>query len=155
MEINDSDGEIGLVSGEKCNRDGCNGIMHEIDDDSSCSCHICPPCSHCVDVRFQCDECGYETETPSYSEINSKEASTIGIPDYFRWKSTEEKFNELKDNEFGYVTICGKYYWMEAKGKYPEGMTTEEILSKFNTCFGYKWLKAPCNGQFHLKYYTD
>jgi len=140
-----------MILGEKCGRDGCGGLMVEVDDDSSCSCHINPPCSHCVDMEYECDTCGYLVEKPDHSKASNW--ATIK-PKYIQ-KSDIQLYKELKDGVFGYVTIYGEYYWMEAKGKYPAGMKSSEILSKFNTCFGYKWLKIPNNGEFHLKYYTD
>jgi hypothetical protein len=143
----------GLIEGEICNRNGCKGTIERIDDDTSCSCHIHPPCSHCVDARHECKECGHEIDSP---EIEYKSVKTDHTKiDPWQRKSDYELYNELKENEFAYITICGKYYWMEYKGKYPKGMTSQEILGKFNTCFGYKWLRIPQNGEFHLKVYTD
>lgn len=143
----------GLVEDEVCNRNSCLGVMKPVDDGSSCSCHINPPCSHCVDMLFKCSKCGHETESPDYTA--KSEANPNSSPWTVKYKSPQQRFNELPDNEFGYVTIAGKYYWMEHKGKYPEEYSSEKILENFNTCFGYKWLKRPKNGQFHLKVYTD
>lgn len=142
--------EFGLVDGEICNRDGCKGIMQEVDSDSCCSCHIVAPCGHCENKEFECPKCGHIIEPPSFDNwkpTNYKQMEPR--------KTSEQLYNDLPDNEFGYIPIPGKYYWMEAKGKYPEDMTAAEILSKFNTCFGYKWIEVPRNGTFHLKYYTD
>lgn len=50
----------GVVIGETCNRNGCKGILLEHDTDTSCSCHINPPCSHCVDDRAYCPACEWE-----------------------------------------------------------------------------------------------
>lgn len=43
-----------------CNRNGCTGIIEEYSSDSSCSCHINPPCSHCTDPRTFCPECEWD-----------------------------------------------------------------------------------------------
>ena len=141
----------GILSGEKCNRDGCEGLMVAVDSDSSCSCHINPPCGHCVNMEFECSHCGFLVEGPEQTYTSSHKAIK---PQQIR-KSYSQLFEELEDGVFGYITISGKYYWMEAKGKCPVGMEPSEILKEFNTCFGYKWLKIPKNGEFHLKYYTD
>jgi len=141
----------GLIEGDICNRNGCKGIMGEIEDDTCCSCHINPPCSHCVDMCYRCSECEFETETPECAPaLTSKKANPCT-----RSKTHQEAFDELSETEFGYVTIAGKYYWMEYRGKYPEGMSPRQILDNFNVCFGFKWLRAPSNGIFHLKVYTD
>ena len=143
--------EKGLIEGEICNRDNCNGVMKMIEDGSCCSCHINPPCSHCVDAIFACSDCGHETEPPAKSITNIKPKTKP----WMRSKTTQEVFDGLSGEKFDYVTIAGKYYWMEYKGKYPPGMTSKEVLESFNTCFGYKWIARPANGQFHLKVYTD
>lgn len=140
--------ENGLIQDDVCNRDGCTGLMQEQDNDACCSCHICPPCSHCTDMIFECDDCGAETDL-------AEPAKSSFTPRPVKYKTTAERFTELADNEFNYVTIPGAYYWMEYKGKYPSEMPASDILSKFNTCFGYMWKKMPSNGTFHLKVYTD
>ncbi len=51
---------VGYAKGEVCNRLGCDGILEEHYSDGSCSCHINPPCSHCVEAREFCPDCGWE-----------------------------------------------------------------------------------------------
>jgi len=50
----------GYEKGDKCNRNGCVGIIDEHDTDEVCSCHINPPCSHCTTSRAYCDVCGWD-----------------------------------------------------------------------------------------------
>lgn len=147
IEIN----EIGLREDDVCGRDGCTGVMEKQDKDTSCSCHICPPCSHCVDATYECSLCGFETEPPP-AVIHKPTATPIVNRDR---KSNKERYDALSSEEFGYLTIQGKYYWMEYWGKFPAWMTVKQILENFNVCFGYKWIIPPSNGQFHLKVYTD
>lgn len=51
---------IGIFAGERCNRNGCNGIIDEkgVDD---CYCHTMrmPPCSACTEPRVYCPECDW------------------------------------------------------------------------------------------------
>jgi hypothetical protein len=54
--------KIGYIKGEKCNRNGCDGIINEIEVGDGCSCHINPPCSYCCNLNQYCDECGWENE---------------------------------------------------------------------------------------------
>ena len=55
-------------------RDGCIGIIEEHYTDTSCTCHCGhPPCSHCVDSRAYCPECGwdgYEEQQDYYRTLN-------------------------------------------------------------------------------------
>lgn len=143
--------DYGLIEGDICNREGCNGVMSLQETDTQCSCHINPPCSHCVDATYSCNVCEFETEKPEIDEPSSNKP----IPDIYRRLPDSVLFDRLPDNEFGYITIAGEYYWMEYKGKYPQGMPAKDIVAKFNTCFGYKWLKIPKDGTFHIKVYTD
>lgn len=59
------DGSIGQPKGEekgqRCNRDGCNGIIAEYEG-SGCSCHIVAPCANCTTDRSHCPSCGWEAE---------------------------------------------------------------------------------------------
>ena len=141
--------EIGLTEGDVCNRKGCEGVMRDQETDTCCSCHINPPCSHCTDAIFECEECGEETEIPESGWTGTKPIAPV------KYKSLEERFNELEDGKFDYVTIPGRYYWMEYWGKMSPEMTRTDVVSKFNTCFGYRWIKHPSNGVFHIKVYTD
>lgn len=54
---------IGFCEGDKCNRNGCKGIIkaHKVEN---CYCHTGnPPCSACTDPRNYCPVCDWkETE---------------------------------------------------------------------------------------------
>jgi len=51
--------EVGFTEGEKCNREGCDGII-DIHPSENCSCHISPPCYSCTSPRAFCPVCGLE-----------------------------------------------------------------------------------------------
>ncbi len=51
---------VGYEQGESCNRDGCVGIIEEHYRTESCSCHINPPCSSCVESRAYCPVCDWD-----------------------------------------------------------------------------------------------
>lgn len=50
---------VGTMEGDKCNRNGCEGIL-EYTHPANCSCHINPPCSACTSTNFSCPVCGWE-----------------------------------------------------------------------------------------------
>lgn len=50
----------GYFKTEKCNRNGCEGIIEENPVQTSCTCFINPPCSHCVNSRSYCPDCGWD-----------------------------------------------------------------------------------------------
>ena len=57
-----SDIKIGYEVGDKCNRNGCKGVIAEKEIDGGCSCHINPPCSFCTTPKEVCDICGWDAE---------------------------------------------------------------------------------------------
>ena len=52
----------GAVAGDNCGAEGCTGILQDDGSEEGCSCHISPPCSHCVEAfdRLYCPECGWQ-----------------------------------------------------------------------------------------------
>lgn len=150
----------GLIEGDKCNRNGCAGIMEAVDADTSCSCHINPPCSHCVDMEYECNKCGFLVESPNHEPASKSDPHKPNKSGWYLRKTPEELFAELKEKWDGksidYVdkTPRDNYYFMIKKGLYPEGTTKEDIKSLFNLCFGYAYLNME-NGVFEIKYYTD
>ncbi len=53
---------IGTEEGDKCNRNGCLGILRYTKPEK-CSCHLgYPPCSACTSTYLYCPECGWEDE---------------------------------------------------------------------------------------------
>lgn len=50
---------IGVVEGDKCNRDNCDGVIDRHEPEN-CSCHINPPCSACMEPANYCPKCGWE-----------------------------------------------------------------------------------------------
>lgn len=49
--------------GHWCRKDGCTGIMEwRRRFGESCSCHINPPCSACMEMKLTCTKCGYVLE---------------------------------------------------------------------------------------------
>ena len=51
---------LGYNKGETCNRDGCDGIIDEYEEEGGCTCFQNPPCSYCVDSRAYCEKCDWD-----------------------------------------------------------------------------------------------
>jgi len=47
---------LGKEEGDKCNFNGCSGVL-EYTESENCSCHISPPCPSCMSVKLHCPEC--------------------------------------------------------------------------------------------------
>lgn len=60
-DVNESNGS---EVGERCGRDGCDGVIADDPfDERGCYCHATmPPCGNCTTPRECCPECGWRLE---------------------------------------------------------------------------------------------
>lgn len=79
----------GYSEGEICNRNGCEGIIKEHEKESSCSCHLNPPCSHCTTSSEYCPVCEWDGQ----EEQNESQLA------YHLNTETSKIFNEPKPVE--------------------------------------------------------
>lgn len=151
---------IGIEKGEKCNRDGCGGIIDEHETDTSCSCHINPPCSHCVDSREFCPVCGWEGRDEQNKPVVTQ--------------SAQEFYNKLMDEhdkrrDSFYLKFNGKanidklemmleehtHFSQIVKGVFPTGTETKDsLLPKVIGSFGGRW-RTFTENTFEYVAYTD
>ena len=148
----------GLLRGEKCNRDGCNGIIEEGEKDGCCSCHINPPCGYCTTQTEYCPICGWsaEEEQREYDKRQS-EYYLKNPPRQYVYKSDEQLFNELKDGEFGYIrVVSGGHTIVRLKGKHPN-LSSSEIYRKLNLHENPNMprMKRFSETEFELTYFCD
>lgn len=55
-----------IEEGDSCLHEDCNGTYEfQREEGRSCSCHINPPCSACMDMELVCNKCGEFTELDS------------------------------------------------------------------------------------------
>lgn len=135
---------FGHLKGEKCNRDGCIGIIQEREK-RSCSCHINPPCSACTEPRSYCEVCGWDAqdELPVGNKLGYK---------YGEFKVKE--FKDLDRTKINWISLSYTHFSMIKKGVYPEGTTKEDVLEKVRGTFGGRFVKFG-NGEFEYIAYTD
>lgn len=55
-DVNESHGS---EVGERCGRDGCDGVIAEDNINGCCSCHLHPPCAYCTTPKECCPECDW------------------------------------------------------------------------------------------------
>lgn len=51
--------DVLLQEGDRCPK--CEGTM-KLEPVEDCRCHICPPCSGCVEQGVYCDICGFSSK---------------------------------------------------------------------------------------------
>lgn len=152
--------ELGYCKGDKCNRDGCEGIIDAHEKDGCCSCHINPPCSYCETSSEYCPICGWDAKEEK-DEIDKKSAEY-----WMEWhknnprpiyKTDEELFNELPNDKIGYVRFPSGRSFICLKGKYPEGTTTTDIKNHLGVYENPHMprFKRFGDGIFELTYFCD
>lgn len=139
----------GFVSGEKCNRDKCEGLIEE-HDKKGCSCHIAPPCGSCTESRGYCPKCGWDEKEDFTQEINDYSC---------RVDSKTKNFNsweprELDKTKIDWYSKSHTNSSMIKEGVYPEGTTREQVLEKVKGTFGGRFERFG-NGNFKYVAYTD
>lgn len=156
---------IGYTKGEKCSRNGCNGIIDEHDKDGGCSCHISPPCGHCTTDTSYCPECDWSAEEEqeqydiAYAEEHNKLAKRYEIlarerqatMDLF-WKKYR---GELPAEELEIIHESHTHFSMKKIGVFPKGTQTRgSIEVKVKGTFGGRFESFT---EFSFKYiaYTD
>lgn len=150
--------ELGYENGDKCNRNGCIGVIDKHTKENGCSCHINPPCSSCVDDMHFCPECdwqGIEDQKPKHTQSDSEWWAGIQ-------KKREQADIDLRDKMKGLKPITELDYRIEGhthasqicKGVYPDGMTMEEVRQKVNGSWGGRF-EYFANNNFKFIAYTD
>lgn len=151
---------FGIGKGEKCNRNGCAGIIQEHETDNQCSCHINPPCSYCTEDRNYCPECDWQAKDDYAEPVISDEQRES-------WRKANEEWQERRDSFYkkynGTEPITEleircephTHFSQIQKGIFPEGTQTQEsLLPKIKGTFGGRFSLWGKN-KFEYVAYTD
>lgn len=161
--------DLGYAKGEKCNRNGCEGILLEHASDRGCSCHINPPCSYCTDAREYCNECGWEgrEEQIDYEKEQAKKYSTPEYQESFRLERLEQderdkafwdmvKGKAPRPTELVYRNSSHTHFSMIKEGVYPADMPFEKLYQQIQGTFGGRFeIHNKETGHFKFIAYTD
>ncbi len=110
----------------------------------NCSCHICAPCSSCVNVKLTCDKCGYEPEEPPYKDVFVAPGLLM----------REDKPRPLDNTKIDYRTKMHTASTMIKEGVYPIGTPRYEVEKVVVGTFGGRFEHFE-NGKFKYIAYTD
>ena len=156
---------LGYAAGDSCNRDGCDGVIHEHDKDGECSCHINPPCSYCTEPNAYCPKCGWDakTEQDEYdklqSEINKKNQSSFDKQNEEfqkrRYDFYKKYHGKLPVDKLEIRSEAHTHFTMKVFGVFPEGTENREsLLPKIRGTFGGRFDRFT-NSSFEYTAYTD
>lgn len=110
----------------------------------NCSCHICAPCSACVDNKLRCNECDFKPDEPEYKDV----PITYGL------SMREYKPKPLDNTKIDYRIKIHTGSSQICEGVYPEGTTVDEVRQKVKGTFGGRFEQFG-NGKFKYIAYTD
>jgi len=139
----------GYEKGDICNRGSCTGVIDEHDADRSCSCHISPPCSVCVDDRHYCPECDWQAiddQKPLSSYSPSKSV--------YQYKTNAQRLAEMDHSKIDWVHESHTHFSMKKIGKCPLNYTTQQVFDEVKGTFGGRFERFG-NGFFTFIAYTD
>ena len=135
----------GVLKGDICNREGCQGVIDEYEGDGSCSCHINPPCSYCVESREYCPLCGW---VAAQSDSKGEPSTTSN------YNTVPYKERELDNTKIDWHSRGHTHFSMIKEGVYPEGTSRSDVSSVVKGTFGGRFVRFG-NGKFKYIAYTD
>lgn len=138
--------DLGYCEGDKCNRDGCNGVI-ELHPVENCYCHINPPCGNCTAKRGFCPVCGWEEDR---DPLVIDEVTTI----YFPVGGVDRKRRVLDPTKIDYRIEMHSSSSQLCIGVYPPGATKAEVEAVVKGTFGGRFEKFS-EGHFRYVAYTD
>lgn len=140
--------EIGTCDGQRCNRNGCEGVII-IHREEGCSCHINPPCSACTNSVFACPACGWEDEGAHPVLLGE---GTTYLTNFGIWK--EPVVRHIDPSKIDYIAKSHTGSSMIKEGVYPDWATREQVEEKVKGTFGGRFERFG-GGKFKYIAYTD
>jgi hypothetical protein len=140
--------EVSFEAGQVCGRNGCKGILAEHDSETGCSCHINPPCSHCVDPREYCPVCDWQAADDLI--VQAEGAIYLGGPLPY----VEKVKRVLDPSKIDYTISMHSNSSQKVEGVYPPGTTSEEVRARVDGTFGGRFEHFG-GGKFTFIAYTD
>lgn len=139
---------VGIEYGDKCNRNGCTGLILEREIDGGCYCHLTPPCSYCVEDRRYCEKCGWEGKDEQVVMINNHKC--------YVQNNTIQRYElrELDETKIDYHTFSHTHFSMKIRGVYPKGTTIKQVEKEVKGTFGGRF-NSFGDGKFEYIAYTD
>lgn len=156
--------EIGYLKGESCNRDGCVGVIDEHESESSCSCHINPPCSYCTDSREYCPVCEWDGREeqlekqykPLKNDAQSVYNRMMAKEDTQIHKIDQMRAGKLPVDKLTWYSKGHTHFSMEKIGAFPKGATRTAVESEVKGTFGGRFTEFNTeSGRFTYIAYTD
>jgi hypothetical protein len=137
---------LGTEEGDVCGRDGCEGVI-ELQKADNCSCHLCAPCSACVNRNLHCPDCDWEAAEYVFNDHVVTENKATHV--FEAWKP-----RPLDPTKIDWHNKSHTHFTMIKEGVYPEGTTADEVRKAVDGTFGgrFEYFR---DGKFKFIAYTD
>lgn len=138
---------FGYEQGERCNRDGCDGVIEEHALEG-CSCHINPPCSACTADRCYCPKCDWQgADDTTFNDYVVNVDRQTGA---YKWWEPRK----LDPTKIDWHSKPHSNSSMVKEGVYPPDATMAEVQQKVVGTFGgrFEYFR---DGKFKYIAYTD
>ncbi len=145
--------EPGYEAGDVCGRNGCSGVIIEVDRREGCSCHINPPCGSCTEPREECPDCGWRMidEETSYNDFKVGPVKANGA-----WASFRPR--PLDPTKIDWRSKAHTSASMIKEGVYPQSgddaADRSAVEAQVRGTFGGRFLRFG-EGRFEYVAYTD
>lgn len=138
---------FGYEAGDKCLRDGCDGVIQERPVEN-CSCHITAPCNKCTSPRAYCETCDWdESEDEIVNDYVVRVDKKTGA--YRSWDP-----RPLDQSKIDWRSKPHSSSSMIKEGVFPVGTTSKEVEEKVRGTFGGRF-EYFLDGKFKYIAYTD
>jgi len=136
---------LGQMEGDRCGRDGCNGVI-AVRPVENCSCHINPPCGSCTEPREYCPECDWHVQ----DDTDFRPVSVApGLAILERVKP-----RPLDPTKIDYRIHMHSNSSQRVEGVYPLGTPQAEVEAQVRGTFGGRFNYFG-GGRFEYIAYTD
>lgn len=133
--------------GDKCPE--CSDGKFKYVREGSCTCHINPPCSACVNQILECDKCGFQPEEPEYKEV------AVTPPSFGTYiAKIEYKPKPLDNTKIDYRIKAHTASTQICEGVYPIGTSRTDVEKVVHGSFGGRF-EYFGDGKFKYVAYTD
>ncbi|MCO7511824.1 hypothetical protein [Serratia fonticola] len=139
---------FGYNEGDKCARDGCEGVI-ELEPVKDCSCHLSAPCWQHTSADMYCADCGWRAADDPLC-VREIASISMGGP----VPQIEKRRRVLDPTKIDWVDGLHTCSSMTKEGVYPDGTTWKEVEEKVRGTFGgrFEYFR---DGKFKYIAYTD
>lgn len=145
--------EHGYEAGSVCNRNGCFGVIIEVERREGCSCHINPPCGACTEPREECPECDWRMvdEETTFNDFKVGPVKDDGAWTHYRPRPLDPNKIDWRSKSHTNASMIKEGVYPQSGDDIADRRAVEEVV---RGTFGGRFNKFG-KGVFEYVAYTD